>query len=155
LSKAEADRVATILYFAHNINNLNEIDFRHLVTRANMRKYLGYPIPDEKPPLKRQSKKLLQRKSTQAKKSKVDNTRVEKVKTEKAKTEKHKAEKSKAVKGELRRPRSKLRKGKLRGLRSKLRKQRNQVKPLLLRLWQLTFLLQPQGLLPIFGANRI
>jgi hypothetical protein len=100
LSKAEADRVATILNFAHNINHVNEIDFYHLVTNANMMKYFGYSIPDQRPPSKRTSKKSLQKKTTQVEKTKTEKSKSERSKAGKGKTEKveKKAEKKKTEK---------------------------------------------------------
>jgi hypothetical protein len=114
LSKAEADRVVTILNFARNINHINEIDFYRLVTNANMMKYFGYSIHDQRPPGKRTSKKSLQKKTTQ-----VEKTRTEKAKSEKStagqgKTEKvgKKAEKKKTEKVEKQAEKSKAEKGK-------------------------------------------
>jgi hypothetical protein len=92
LSKAEADRVATILHFAHNINNVNEIDFYHLVTSANMKKYFGYDIPDQKPLRRGQVKNSFKRKTTQAEKIRTERGKPEKSKAGKGKTEKKKTE---------------------------------------------------------------
>lgn len=57
LSRDEADKVATILRFAEDINNVKLIDFKVLVTDVNMRKYLGYSIPENKEKARKFNKK--------------------------------------------------------------------------------------------------